>query len=322
MDLVGPAAQRSPDESGSPDDVTPPSPLRGSDAPPARAAKFRMTAKNLMLTYDNTDNLPENDVIVMLKEICNGKGFVISKIIYVTEKHASGHPHVHVAIKFAKKINIKDPRVFDLIDWKEEQLHPNIKKGAGKGAWNQLVAYVSKTGFAKGDSMMWEWKNYKKNKADWDHWQSDMKSSHADPAWPIKLPDGALIMEPKCHQRKYIYLIMGDPDKGKSYWRKKAIKPYTSFRVTNVQYPMEGYNGQQIIIYDDFDFDKIKGPEHLLITNGEYEYEQVKVGHCRYQDAVYPENQQRIVIIICNAKPAVCYKDMIASRMAYEYTFQ
>lgn len=299
----------------------PPGGLRPPGAP-ARETKFRMAAKNIMLTYDNTDNLSEDDVIVMIKEICDGKGFVISKYIYVTEKHASGHPHVHVAIKFSKKINIKDPRVFDLIDWKDEQLHPNIKPGKGKGSWNQLVAYVSKTGFAKGDSMMWEWKNYKKNKGDWDAWQGDMKSKHATPKWPIVLPDKAVIMQPLLHQRKYIYVIMGDPDKGKSYWRKKAIAPYTSFRVTNTNYPMEGYAGQQIIIYDDFDFDKIKNADHLLIANGEYEYEEVKVGHCRYADAVYPANQQRIVIIICNAKPAVCYRDTIVSRTAYEYTFQ
>lgn len=148
-------------------------------------------------------------------------------------------------------------------------------------------------------------KGYKRAKADWEAWQSDTRALHAPSAFPIRLPDGkSSILEPTKYQRKFIYILYGSPDKGKSYWRKTAIKPGVAFRPELPQYPMEGYSGQQLIVYDDFDFPALSkfghDPTQLLIKNGEYEYEKVSVGQTRYQQYFYPANQQRIVIILTN----------------------
>lgn len=88
---------------------------------------------------------------------------------------------------------------------------------------------------------------------------------------------------------------------------------------------MEGYAGQQLIVYDDFDFPALGkygiDPTELLIKNGEYEYEKVSVGQARYQQYFYPPDQQRIVIIITNTVYDWMQSDRVQTRCAQMIDF-
>lgn len=205
-----------------------------------------------------------------------------------------------------------------------------MKPGIGKNGWDRIVEYVSKEGFAIGPGAVFmpkHPKGYKRAKADWEAWQADTRVLHAPSPFPILLPDGkSTISEPKGYQRKYIYILYGDPDRGKSYWRKKSIKPGVAFRPSLPNYPMEGYSGQQVIVYDDFDFPSLvkygHDPTQLLIANGEYEYEKVSVGAARFQQYFYPANQQRIVILLMNTPlPDWVYSERVQSRVVLMFNF-
>lgn len=285
----------------------------------------RINSKTLMLTYDHLeDSLTEDDVIAHLKCILETKEWPHKKMVWVTEPHENGGYHVHVAILFTKKHNLKDMKAFDLLGWDGENQHPNFKVRKGRDAWNKMVEYVSKSGYAKGDTMIWGYKNYRKEKGDWTEWQQDMKVQHAAAAFPIKWIDGEnLIYERPTNQREYIYVIVGDPDTGKSFWVYKNLKPYTYFKVTNGQFPMEGYKKEKIILYDDFDFNQLKcDPQELIIAQGQVYNMDTKAGHARYADSYYAANQANIVIIICNPekKPAWLGVKRIESRMAALFT--
>jgi len=88
---------------------------------------------------------------------------------------------------------------------------------------------------------------------------------------------------------------------------------------------MEGYAGQQLIVYDDFDFPALSkygiDPTALIIANGEWENEKVSVGPARFQQYYYPADQQRIVIIITNTFYDWFRSDRIDSRTALSFDF-
>lgn len=296
-------------------------------SPELKSEPDRIASKTLMLTYDHVeDGLTGDDVAAMVKCILEAKDWGWTKCVYTEEPHQKSGYHVHIAFLFTKKHNLKDMTAFDLVGWNDQEYHPNFKVRRGRDAWNKHCEYVSKRGYPKGDSMIWGYKNYRKEKGDWDAWQQDMKTLHASNAFPIDWVDGLHHIEkPTSHERKCIFVCVGDSDWGKSYWVYKNLKPYTYFKVTNGAYPMEGYGGQQIILYDDFDWNSLKqSPEELIIAQGSYYNMDTKVGHCRYQDAYYKANQQNIIIILTNVEKRPAWLDVtrIKNRTAVETRVQ
>lgn len=93
---------------------------------------FRFTAKNAFLTYPHAEfNFDE------LYEFLSGK-FSLTYAVISKEAHQDGTPHVHAALKFDHKINLKSAQSFDF-----QGKHPNIQSIRN---WNATATYVKKDG--------------------------------------------------------------------------------------------------------------------------------------------------------------------------------
>lgn len=196
-------------------------------------------------------------------------------------------------------------------------LHPNFSSRKNKNAWERIWSYVNKEGQAIGDDIFpIHFAGYSKHKLDKNTWLADAKARNPANPFPFRFPDdeGTPCFQPKGYLREYIYIIKGKPNVGKSHWRKQALSEY--FRVEDSKYPMEGYAGQQIIVYDDFPFSEWKDPTQIIIKQGEWEPMPSLVGNTRYFKVYYPAKQQRLVIIITNTFYPWMTDERIVSRTA------
>jgi len=274
-------------------------------------AKFRCSALNVMLTFSQT-GVHKSDVIVpAVVKILDEKGWS-HDIMYADEQHKDGSNHVHAGIRFHKRPNIQNSRLFDYfcgdkkctscITEKHETLHPNFRRFLSKDATTKMWGYVNKTGRGQGSDIFPSHPvGYGKWKADKQLWLKDAQARNPIDPFPITLPnDEGIITKPLGYHRRSLYIIWGEVDARKSYFRKFSINPDGYYMPSDVRYPMEDYAGQQLIIYDDFDFKAIKDPTALLIKNLEWDNYKVNVGPARYKSVYYPKCQQRVVIILCN----------------------
>ena len=94
-----------------------------------RAADFRIQRKNVGLTWscpvDQTQPIPSKEVILADVTALYGH----SQYVVAHELHESGQSHYHAYFKFDGKLELTDPRCFDLYG-----VHPNIVGSAGP-AW-------------------------------------------------------------------------------------------------------------------------------------------------------------------------------------------
>ena len=94
-----------------------------------RAADFRIQRKNVGLTWscpvDPTQPIPSKEVILADVTALYGH----SQYVVAHELHESGQSHYHAYFKFDGKLELTDPRCFDLYG-----VHPNIVGSAGP-AW-------------------------------------------------------------------------------------------------------------------------------------------------------------------------------------------
>jgi len=93
---------------------------------------FRFNAKTIFLTYARSsfDLQPFIDHVNSL--------YPIARWIVCKERHQDGEPHVHAAITFVEKINIRNPRRFDY-----EGRHPHF---TSVRRWEYAVRYCKKDG--------------------------------------------------------------------------------------------------------------------------------------------------------------------------------
>lgn len=76
---------------------------------------FRFQSRHVFLTYPRCD-IPHLDIISKLRVICDFSAYTAS-----TENHQSGEKHVHVLLRFARKLTHRDERYWDIGNH-----HPNI----------------------------------------------------------------------------------------------------------------------------------------------------------------------------------------------------
>lgn len=94
---------------------------------------FRFTAKKVFLTYAQCD-AEKQDVL----DHVSSKHKDIDQYIIGQEKHADGNPHLHAYFSFKSKINIKNPRHFDV-----KGFHPKIESVRAPSA---AIKYCQKEG--------------------------------------------------------------------------------------------------------------------------------------------------------------------------------
>lgn len=101
---------------------------------------FRLNNKVLLLTYKH--HLPKQELDDFLSDVFN----VVVEECYIAWENGDKecpYEHTHVAIKWDRPVQSRDPRCLDFI-YDDDQIHPNIKPVKGKNGWRDICVYVSK----------------------------------------------------------------------------------------------------------------------------------------------------------------------------------
>jgi hypothetical protein len=233
----------------------------GKKQPIEKKIKFRLSGRNLFLTYPKCD-IPRDDAWDLLQELLvRGRGPYHS-IHAAQEKHKDGDIHYHVLVCYENKIDVRVPSHYDL-HYKGITYHGNyqiardpqdvldyimksdpspnvlgvfrttnkkIKEGMNRRELN--VLYLSKSMSElvdDGDISLYSYKQIKENRIAY-----------------------FLDKTPVPHyQPKTCYWIVGKSGIGKSRWARETyanqcyIKPMTKW--------WDGYYSQPVVILDDFD---------------------------------------------------------------------
>nr|AOT83443.1 replication-associated protein [Wissadula yellow mosaic virus] len=109
---------------------------------PRKPSSFRLSAKNIFLTYPQCD-ISKDEALQMLHAL----KWSVVKPTYIRvarEEHSDGLPHLHCLIQLSGKSNIKDVRFFDLTHPRRSaSFHPNVQ--AAKDT-NAVKNYITKEG--------------------------------------------------------------------------------------------------------------------------------------------------------------------------------
>lgn len=102
-----------------------------------KAAKFRFSARQLLLTYAQC---PEDPLDILDKLDARN---TIKRAVGAIELHADGQPHVHLAIEYVKKLNVTNSRHWDYQPQSTSDTpcaiyHPNAGPA---GSWPKCINY-------------------------------------------------------------------------------------------------------------------------------------------------------------------------------------
>lgn len=176
---------------------------------------FRIAAKKFFLTYPRCDATKER-----LVEVLREKGF-ITEYYVAQEQHEDGGYHLHAAVMYANKLNIKSANSFDF-----DGFHPNVQAAR---EWRSVVSYVTKhpnyihnVSFDDSHS-----ENFVRRLVDYESWQTyrTQKQYEAElkapdivlRAWQIEA-QALLLSDPK--PRRIIWIYSDASNTGKTTFRR------------------------------------------------------------------------------------------------------
>lgn len=253
--------------------------------------KFRCAAKTFFLTYPRCDSTKE----VLLTHL-RTKGVIVQYVIGKEEHKEDdavlGKYHLHAVIRYQCKINVKDPKFFDLMGF-----HCNIQAARNFQAAAQYAKkdgdYIENVEFDHSNPV-----NYRKRKDDFEAWEGDrLAKSREEIAWPLILPDGS--EHRPVGKRRHVWIV-GPPDGGKSQWAKSQLKGKIFFARSPCKYPFERYNKEQVILYDDI---KPSQEEWLAVSDDHWSPMHV-FGECRFRSNLWPMDVPLVMIVLSNDLPA------------------
>jgi len=101
---------------------------------PVSTTNFRVQGKSIFLTFPQCNTTKEEAA----DRIRKSNKFDVAGFVVSQEKHEDGNDHLHVVIKFTKRINVRRPDFFNFIGGKQANVQ-RVK------IFNACVAYVAKT---------------------------------------------------------------------------------------------------------------------------------------------------------------------------------
>lgn len=207
------------------------------------------------------------------------------------EKHQDGNNHIHAAISYSQKLNIRDMIAFDVGDY-----HPNIQSARN---WGSVKAYVCKDNqficamnFDSSDP-----NKYIQRKNDFNACIADREAANRAPIdFPILLPDRTLWTP--IDKKRHLWII-GPPDWGKSKWAMDTFNGRAIYIRPDTNYPFESYVGERVILYDDL---YPKQEEWLNVSNWHWGNMHV-FGATRYKNVLWPNKIDITMIVLSNMDP-------------------
>lgn len=247
---------------------------------------FRFNAKKVSLTYAQCGDLTAAELLAAAE----GWGSLAHYVIG-TEKHADGGRHLHAFFSYDKAVDTKSVRFFDV-----KGLHPNISKVKNVDAWKH---YCCKDGDFIENCFFKTSTSFTKKRGDWAAWLSFQKAKHYEEvSWPIKMINGQRQALPAPTDKKVNWLIIGPADTGKTRWLNETFDRVDIWCVDDERYPFEGYEGQQVIVWDD------TFPKRSVLIPATNAYKFMKsVGATRYRKYYWSYDQKNVCIILHNEPP-------------------
>lgn len=255
------------------------------------AKEFRFNAVKVFLTYPQCGDLTWDDVLSYLNLLGNG----LKEYAICSEVHQDGGNHIHCYAKWNKKLNTYNPRQFDV-----KEVHPNIHKVKDVQG---VIEYIMKEGNYKTQNieLFPNSKGFLRKKMDHDAWKMyKVSKTQRDLDYPILLPQGmGLIEKPDARIKKRHWWITGPSGCGKTLWANDVFANAKIYvRPAGAIYPFEGYQDQEIILYDDVNMDGLL--EELKSVTNTWKMNVHVYGMTRYKKEFWPINKARTVIVLSN----------------------
>lgn len=284
-----------------------------SNAPEEKKKEFRFNAKKLYLTYAQAEAIPSKRTILEFFKQHHGDN--ILTYLICEELHQDGKKHYHAYFKFHKKLDTRNVRAFDI-----NGIHPNIK--AVKKGEDHVIQYIMKGGNYEGNvteaSLYPTANNFVKKRQDFQAWSRYMQEAKRLPvSYPVKLPNVDMwIQKPDASHRQRHWVIQGPPGCGKTQWINTAFANMKVYLVpTDAPETMwEGYENEDIIIFDDFPFHKHHIEEAIIDMTNTWALRKQIPGKHRYYNKFYLPNSTRTVLIVCNDIPEFVFQPRFSTR--------
>lgn len=222
------------------------------------------------------------------------------------EPHASGGFHLHVFVGFAKRVDVRSSRHFDLaLDG--QVYHPNVQRCRSRVDWLGYIAKGDDHGVAElrgdlgFDPLSAPLGKRKTQYLDW-RWSQDFAASRAlkAPEYPIKLECAERTHEmhaPDPAIKRRSWWIVAPPNAGKTRWLNRVFNGVQIYCPRTGNYPFEGYMDQDIIVYDDRTGVSFEEFSSVLNT---WNIPQPIAGQIRYTTQNWKRGHTRNVIVLSN----------------------
>lgn len=269
---------------------------------------FRFNASHALLTYSQC-NLSKEYVRDSLVSIC---GNFIKRMVIGQEHHEDGNLHIHVAIKFTKKMNVRRADYFDI-----GEFHPNL---ASRHTYAGAETYVKKEDSeplehgAQADQLQERLRDVCasfQDRLDWLEYCHDNKvqSWIGNEIWTIVHPNrrntitewdgqGTIVRElSSLTISEGNTLLIGRSGSGKSTWAKRE-SPKPALWVTHMDDLKNfepGYH--RSIIFDDLSFQHLPATSQIHLVD----WNDARSIHVRYGIAQVPAKTTKI--FTCNSYP-------------------
>lgn len=261
----------------------------------------------MFLTYPQINHTTREAVIESLIEIC--KPTLIKSYVIGKETHQDGSDHYHVLLLFVKAPDWRSSRCLDL-QINGLNFHPNIKKvGASAKDYQFAAEYCMKEDphfLTKNFDWIRNSANFVKLTTDHNAWRAYISRRRlTEVEFPLAFP-AHLNWPPITNigKKRHIWIV-GRPDAGKSSLVHTLFdNKLVFFRPAGSKYPFDGYNQEQVLIYDDC---YPPFAELSQIANN-YTSPQPIAGDQRYHQKYWKPNQQRLVIVLHNDSPQDLYQ--------------
>lgn len=246
---------------------------------------FRLQTRSIFCTYPQCPITPE-EMYKKIVEILKGKGISIKVAIFCQEDHKQADgKHIHGYFEMDKKINTRDPRVFDV-----DGYHPNFQSAKNK---IKIIRYISgETKKKKGDPKVLfqyriDYKTYLQTKKDHKtYFLPDLLNKKKrlcevvdeEPEMIYKYGavkrNLAAYWADKAVQefngKRKCFWIWGKPGIGKSFNVREAFKKGTVYVKGNHKW-WDNYIDQRIVLIEDLDGSSLS--HYIKIWADSYEFD-------------------------------------------------
>lgn len=249
-----------------------------------KPSKFRLQTKNIFLTYAKCE-LPKESLAAFLQEKLS-----IDYLCITQERHEDGSPHLHALLTTKNKVDIRDPRYFDAWDF-----HPKVESARDTDFVRTYILKEDKEPLEVGEycgnskrAVMKKLSETKEknelilntpltNLVQTGHINiySYKQYSEAKRLYSLDILKSAqtLIVERTC------LWIYGQPGSGKSYAARTLYGDNVYLKQQNHWW--QGYNGEPVVLIDDYDKCGACLSHHLKIWSDTYSFTaEIKGGHC------------------------------------------